>query len=289
MIGRPAGPPRRSEEAIASALLMDRSLRSLFVEGPNDRSFLRWILGEEVACEILTIDLVDISVSSGGNRARAVRLAEHLRSQLNSHGEVLNRVRILIDADFDHLDGRIPALPLMLTDGRSMESYFLRSSTFDKIFGLALMAQHIDADAVFQSTIEVATLLASIREIDRQRSLELPFQTQKFRAFVDVDSSGIPSLKLAKIISNLLVQAGLDASSAQDVMSAVEDVAGMLRERDPLHVVHGHDLERILGEILQRLKYPRNQASQLMRSTFERAYLHEYPMLSKVVSFTVAA
>ena len=279
---------RRSPSGVVSSLLMDRSLRSLFVEGPSDCIFLRWILGEDAACQILEIEFVDISVRAGGNRARAVRFADYLRSELCSCDEALDRVRVLVDADYDHLDGRIATLPLILTDGRSMETYFLRLSSFEKIFGLALMAEDIDADAVFQATIEVATVLAAAREIDRQRSLELPFQAMNMKAFVDVDGSGIPSLRLVNMLSQLLTQAGLDSSDAHDISSAVEDVVHNLRECDPLHVVHGHDLERILGEILQKNGYPRSQVSKLIRLTFERTYVYEYPMLSAVVSFATA-
>ena len=245
-------------------------------------------MGEDAACQVLEIDCVDLSVSAGGNRARAIELADYLRTELSSYDEALNRVRVVVDADFDHLDGRIATLPLILTDGRSMESYFLRLSCFEKIFGLALMAENIDIHTVFQSTIEVATVLAGAREISRQRSLELPFQAKNLRAFIDIDASGIPSLRLMDMLSQLLIGAGWDSSYVQDGTSAVEDVTVGLRERDPLHVVHGHDLVRILGEILQKLHYPRRKASQLIRSTFERAHVYEYPMLSAVVSFATA-
>lgn len=288
MTGTTTGLDRRSKAAVVSALLMDRSLRNLFVEGPSDRLFLTWIFGDNATCQVLTIDFVDVPLRTGGNRARAVSLADYLRSELNSCHEALNRVRVLVDGDFDHLDGRIATPPLMLTDGRSMESYFLRLSSFEKIFGLALMAEETDANAMFQSTIEIATVLAAAREVDRRRALELPFQSLRLKAFIDFDESNIPSLRLPDVLAQLLNQAGLQSSGVQDIANAVEEYACVLRERDPLHVVHGHDLKRILGEILQHLNYHRNQVTQLIRSTFERAYVHEYPILSAVVSFATA-
>ncbi|WP_428116585.1 hypothetical protein [Candidatus Poriferisodalis sp.] len=246
-------------------------------------------MGENASCEVLEIDFVDVAPLVGGNRARAVNLADYLRTSLSSCDESLNRVRVLVDADFDHLDCKMATLPLVLTDGRSMESYFLRLSSFEKIFGLALMAEHVDAKEVLESTVEAATILAAAREIDRQRSLDLPFQALNLKAFIDVDASGIPTLRLINMLSQLLTQAGFNGSGVNEVASAVKAAAAILREREPLHVVHGHDLERILGEILQALRYPRQQVSQLIRSTFEVAYIDEYPMLSAVISFATAS
>ena len=285
---RTTGPFRRSQSGVVAALMMDQSLRSVFVEGPSDCAFLKWIFGKDAECQVLEIDWVDVSGTVGGNRARAIKFADYLRSELSSSDEALNRVRVVVDADFDHLDGRIATLPLILTDGRSMESYFLRLSCFEKIFHLALIVNNIDVQAVFQSTIEAATVLASTREISRQRSLELPFQAGNLKAFIDVDASSIPSLRLVDMLSQLLNKAGLDSSHVQPLTSAVEDVADGLRECDPVHVVHGHDLFQILGEILQKHRYPRSRVSELIRPTFERAHVREYPMLSAVVSFATA-
>ena len=43
---------RRSPAAIVSALIMDRTLRNLFVEGRTDRMFIKWLLGDQKTFQI---------------------------------------------------------------------------------------------------------------------------------------------------------------------------------------------------------------------------------------------
>ena len=280
---------RRSPEALASALQMDRTLRQLVVEGRTDRLFLKWVSGERIVCQIYEIGHIEIPVESGGNRARAVGLADFLREELGSDHEALDRVRVLVDADFDHLDRKPATLPLVLTDGRSLESYFLRPSYFEKIFGLALMAEHVNPSQVYRTTLRISTTLAAVREIDRRRSLELPFQAQNVGRFVEVDKSGMPSLRSGDMLAELLRRAGLNASDAPEILASIDDLQEELNLRDPIEVVHGHDLAAVLGEIIQTLGHPRKQVDSLMRSTFERSHVSEYPVLSAIVDFAIAA
>lgn len=280
---------RRAPEAIVSALQMDRTLRNLFVEGRKDRLFVEWLSGDQLTCELTEIGDIEIYVEAGGNRARAVTLSDYLRSVLSSDEEVLDRVRVLVDADFDHLDGKAATLPLMLTDGRCLESYLLRRCYFRKIFLFALQKQDIDPDAIFNSTVKIGTTLAALREVDRQESLHLPFQSQNFKAHIVVNSVGVPSLRLAKLIAELLQKAGLPVAEVASVRSRIEQASEEFRTRDPIVVVHGHDLEAVLGEVVQKLQYPRLKIGALMRSAFERQHVADYPMLSSIVAFAVAS
>ena len=280
---------RRAPAAVVSSLLMDHTLCTLFVEGRTDRLFMRWILGDGVVCQTHEIQSVEILVDAGGNRARAICLADHLKTQLESCEAALDRVRVLIDADFSHFDGEVAPLPLMFTDGRSLESYFLRLDCFEKMFALAIMAEHVDSRAVFEATTEVTMLLAAAREVDRRRALELPFGADRLKSFIDIELPGLPSLRLHDMLCNLLLDAGMPVSGAPALENAVEEVLKEIRSHDPLYVVHGHDLECVLGEIFQSLDYPRAQVSQLMRSTFERSYVSEYPVLSAIELFATTA
>lgn len=279
---------RRPPSTIVSALVMDRTLRHLFVEGRTDRLFLRWLTDGQLTCQIHSVDTVDVVVGRGGNRARAVQLAEILRSELGSDEPALNRVRVFIDADFDHLDGNSASLPLVLTDGRSMESYFLRLECFSKIFGLALMNEAVDDEEIFDATVEVGRILAGVREIDRRLSLELPFQASDIGKFVEVDEAGRPSLRLYDMLSILLQRAGL-SSPVGEILEPVEEVVDVLRSSDPVVVVHGHDLECVLGEVLQKMGYQRSHTAELLRCSFERGDVSEFPVLSRIVAFAVAA
>ena len=280
---------RREPAAIASALKMDQTFRGLFVEGRTDRLFIEWLSGDSVACEIAEIDSIDISVETGGNRARAVAFADFLRTSLAPDEETLDRVRVLVDADFDHLDDRPAALPLMLTDGRSTESYFLRESYFEKIFRFILHAEHVDTDQVYDRIVSITVRLAALRELDRQEALQLPFQAQKLKSCLVVDSSAMPSLRLDVIISELLRKAGLEVAEVSRIQDRVEQVSDILNTHDPMLVIHGHDLESVLGEIVQKLRYPRQNVGALMRSAFERNHVAEFPVLSAIVAFTVAS
>lgn len=276
---------RRLPSAIVSALTMDRTLRNLFVEGRTDRLFIKWLLGDQKTCQIYEIETVNLAVATGGNRARGVHLANILRSELLSDDDAVERVRVFVDADFDHLDGVKPVLPLTFTDGRSLESYFLRLSCFHKMFRLAIMNEKIDDEAVFDATVDVCTILAAIREVDRRRSLELPFQSQDLRVFVEIDETGRPSVRLRDMLSNLFQRVGLQSSGVQKVLESVDEVVKVLQSSDSVSVVHGHDLECVLGEVLQKMDYHRSYTSELMRCTFERQDVSGYPALMDIVAF----
>ena len=280
---------RRSPSGFVSALIMDSTLRNLFVEGRSDRLFIRWALDHQGACQIDEIGDVDLPVASGGNRARAISLADYLRTELGSNEEALGRVRVFVDADFDHLDGNVANLPLMLTDGRTLESYMLRPFYFEKIVRLALMNEKVNPAAVFAGTVKVCTKLAAVREIDRQQSLQLPIQQSRIGSFIDIDASAIPSIRVCDLVAQLLQKSGRQASHTPEIRSGIEDVEQVLKSYDPMYVVHGHDLETVLGEILQSLKYHRNKVQELMRATFERRHIPEYPVLAAVVAFAMAA
>lgn len=280
---------RRAPAALAASLQMDKALRCLFVEGPTDRLFLMWVSGDVESCRIETIDSIDIEGSSGGHRARAVWLANYLRTELDSDPAALGRVRVFVDADFDYIDGKVALFPLIYTDGRSMESYFLRLSYFKKIFHFALLKVDIDYEAVFREIVNILLILAATREVDRRRYLCLPFQNTRYKTFIDVNSSGIPNIRLHDMISNLLHKAGLRSSMTLEVVRAIEEAVIKLESYTPAHVVHGHDLENVLGETLESLKFPRRKVKELMRATFARRHVADYPNLSSVVAFIRAA
>ena len=121
-------------------------------------------------------------------------------------------------------------------------------------------------------------------------TVDMPFQSQDLRVFVKVDETGRPSLRLRDMLSNLVQRVGLKSSCVHEV---VEDVDGVLetltQSCDSIFVIHGHDLECVLGEVLQKMGYHRSYTSELMRCTFEREDVSEYPALMSVVSFAVAA
>ena len=227
-------------------------------------------------------------VARSQTQERAVQLAEIFRSELAADGPALDRVCVFIDADFDHLDGNAASPPLVLTDGRSLESYFLRLECFSKMFKLALMKEPVDDREIFDATVEVGRILAGVREIDRQLSLELPFQAGNIATFIEIDEAGRPSLRLADMLSILQQRAGL-SSAVDDILEHVEEVVDVLRSSDPVVVVHGHDLECVLGEVLQKMGYQRLYTAELLRCSFERADVSEYPVLSRIVAFAVAA
>lgn len=280
---------RRDPSAVINALLMDRTLRCVVVEGPTDRLFLKWIAGDELTCMIDEIANIDIKVPSGGNRERAISLAEFVRERLVENEEALRRIRVFIDADFAHIDDEVAILPLMLTDGRSMESYFLRLSCFRKIIELFMMEEEVDAESMFEATVNCCVELAAVREVDRQRSLQLPFSARKFKSFVKVGSDATPCLLLRHMVDNLLLASGRKVSMTPGIVERVGRVVEELRSYDPKYVVHGHDFERILGEILQSRKFPRSHVQKVLRMTFERRHVDKFPVLADLVAFLRAA
>ena len=157
------------------------------------------------------------------------------------------------------------------------------------MFKLAIMNENIDDEAVYDATVDVCTSLAAVREVDRRRGLDLPFQSQDLRVFVKVDETGRPSLRLRDMLSNLVQRVGLKSSCVHEVVEDVDGVLETLQSCDSIFVIHGHDLECVLGEVLQKMGYHRSYTSELMRCTFEREDVSEYPALMSVVSFAVAA
>ena len=268
-----------------SALLMDSTLRYLYVEGTSDRHFFNWLIGDTCNCEIQEISWVNINVDKGGNRARAVWLADYARTNSGTFGVILERLRVLVDADHDHIDGVEAVPPLVITDGRCLESYFLRADSFEKIFVLALQVENVDHAAIFAATVDVCLKLAAIREIDRRDCLQLPFQRQQIRKFLNVNTFLLPSLRLSNLIAKLVRDAGLPHAVSSQILCDVATKVTDLESLDPERIVHGHDFECVLGEILQKKKFSRDGASVLLRSTFERSHVPQYLALAFIVEF----
>lgn len=216
-------------------MLRSQDLRGvLVVEGPTDEVFFER-LTDETRCRI--------DVAHG--RENALDAYAVLRG--------LAGVLVVVDADFDVLEGRLP-LPfgLLFTDAHDIEAMLIASPALDKL--LRQVGNKVKIDVFRQKRGEVRErLLASgaapghLLWLSLRSGLHLKFEELNFGKFVDDRTLEVAPAKMVKAVLDHHNRHDLDRDAIlADLMAATRP------EHDPWHLCCGHHLTEILSIALRK-------------------------------------
>ena len=273
---------RRAIEAIITAQRMDPARRELFVEGNKDLLFFKWLIGEKWDPNSLIIRIDDIDVPGpieGGNRARLLVLASQLLGKVD-------HARIFIDADFDRLLGREDNIPeiVWLSDGRDLESYYIREDCFDKFVSLSLCTESFSGSELLNSLVTHCRKLGFFRLLSEIKDLRLPFQGTNLHRHINFHQ-GTFTLDFDAYVTALVGRASLSQRIVPELISNLQDLNDQHNDLPDTDIIHGNDFICFIGEVLRKFDIDRNSSSAVFRSTFERGFSPEYQSLSEAIDY----
>lgn len=266
---------RRDLATVIATHELDPDRCDLFVEGPGDRHFLEWLVGDRKhpKASISEIDWVSISVEEGGNRGRLMALADRVPDSVN--------IAVFVDADFDRLGNRPPPDNVWFTDYRDREGYLQSTRTVEKLWRLALR-RSVGSGAVLQSVLSAARAIGHLRISAQNLELDLPFQTTRLHRRVSVMGDMVV-LNIEALARALCQSAGVGVQETE-LLRECERVAA-LEPQPPEDVIHGKDFLALLAEILATRGVDRKVADRLVWATAERDVLLDHATLAEVIRF----
>ena len=273
---------RRDPRAIITAHRMDPARRTLYLEGPSDRVFLRWLTKNAISpnAMILTIDQVDMpGHAHGGERARLLAFAAIVEPE-----QV--QIRFLADADTDRLRGRRMPSNVWLTDTRDMEGYLLREECFEKMLRLGLEDESVDPRRLLEQILSIGRWLGILRLTSDDEGLNLPFQrTDMWRSLSCSRGQTDLTMDRERYISALLQNAGRNQRELGQITTRTDDKARQLAEVPDHELIHGKDMTILLEKALQAHGVHREDAIRILRTSFERLLVSDYPVLGEVLAY----
>jgi hypothetical protein len=213
----------------------------LIVEGSTDEKFFQKLINRE-KCQIIIAH----------NKTNAKSILQILEE------ESFLGILAIVDADFEILEGRLPASPnVLFTDTHDLETMILQSPALEKI--LLEFASHEKCTAIeAKSGKELRTILLEcgkhigyLRWVSLQEDLSLDFKDLSFEKFIDKDTLIITDImKLIRIIqsktrnsdTNKSTQRYLEDSDIHNKMTQLYDEI-----HDLWHICCGHDLTHVLS------------------------------------------
>lgn|SRR6266508_3685792 len=161
----------------------------------------------------------------------------------------------IVDADFDHLDGRQSSSPnLLLTDHHDFLVMILNSRALEKFINnwcnqekvqrfLAVGGYRDFRDAIFIKALPLGLL----RRHSFRRELGLRFHDVRVERFIIRDDL---STDLQEMVARVLQRSGMTLTMRDDLVRQIAEALG--GDHDVLQVCNGHDLLEILAIGLRR-------------------------------------
>ncbi len=271
---------RRDPQAVVAAHLMDQSRRELYVEGPRDRLFLNWLLGDDMNAEtsVREIALVDLPRrQDGGERGRLLDFGQWLASK-----DV--QIRLFVDADWDRLLSRSVPPAVWMTDHRDLEGYVLRAECVDKVLRLGIATNHGVAKDLLKVVNEQGRRLGILRLVSELDSLSLPFQRTRLRRYLDL-RDGRVHLRFNPYLQTLLQNANISLSRFEEVCGRLEVVAEQYAAISDSEIVHGKDAMCLFEVALSSHGLRIGEAARLLWTSFEDSFIEAGSTLDAVLAF----
>lgn len=272
---------RRDPAAILTAHLMDPDRRELYVEGPNDRTFLQWVTDEQRHPDACVLEISGVELSDnleGGERARLLQFADM------SIGKAKG-LRFFADADADRLLGTPQPGNVWLTDCRDLEGYFLRVDCFGKVLVLAALRADVDPGDVLQEVMHHGKTLGLLRLHSEREHLRLPFRRTQLSRHVHADAGHL-TVDLRAYVRALLQNARRSITETDAILGRTQALRDEFSQWPDYELVHGKDAVILFQQILDQYGGTKlDSAFRLLKCAFDRGCVPEYRVLSEVVSF----
>lgn len=277
-------PYRRKIDELETRYQLEKDLRDLYVEGPNDKLVLEWYCKKlpRNNVQIYEIGTVDVPLQCAGQRSgnagRLVALANSLEQRIGP----IQGIRCLTDRDFGGILYQLPTSSLILmTDFASLDSYAIDGNTLGKFFSVywgsvvsqdAIVAIFCALKKLFFTRAAKATLAPNTRWI-----LSLP----KCLTWND----GLCALDIAKFMERLVAGScgSLELRPLANLASALET----RNQIDHRYLVHRDDLVLLLSWYGKKLGVSRQLITEIaimkgLIACLEFSELRQYPMFQKL-------
>jgi Protein of unknown function (DUF4435) len=256
-------------DRLANSIRMQRQQVAcvfLIVEGATDARVFKHLIQPPAHCQI----------KIAHDKAKALQVAEILNN------DQFPGVVVVIDADFDRLEGTLPnAANIFLTDSHDLDTMLFCSPALDKL--LEEMASHTKLET-FQSSeksirevVSKAVLpLGYLRWLSLKQGLNLTFGKLDFKDFIDKDTLECNVIAMIRKVKG--------ASSAAGQLLKENELAEQIRqlasaEHDVWQVCCGHDLVGALSVALRKVLGNENRdptdLEGVLRLAFDAAYFKE--------------
>jgi hypothetical protein len=215
----------------------------LIVEGDTDRKFYLSFVDKE-KCEITCSD----------GKAMAFQVLSIIDQ------EKIPGVLIIVDADFDLLDDKIPqSQNVIFTDTHDLETMIMRSPAFEKVLRhlaseekIIQIAKKTGKDIV-TILLECGIEIGYLRWVSLREKLSLKFEDLEFSRFIDQDTLHVNYTDLIKSVKNKSQRHDIPDEQLHANLQALKSSA-----HDPWHICCGHDLINILSIALRKAIGTRN-------------------------------
>ncbi|QQQ61891.1 DUF4435 domain-containing protein [Paenarthrobacter ureafaciens] len=273
---------RRSPEAVLVTHEFDPRRRELYVEGPGDAIFFRWLTEATRNQDslIIAIELVDMPLTRhGGNRQR-------LLDFLSAVEDKAPRIRGFVDKDQDHiLCAMEHPSNSILTDFRDRESYVLWTANIAKVLSLGAHTDKVTPEDFLASTFSAALLLAAARLVSIRQDLKLPVSDTGWEKKLKTKDGLVVSVDRSGILRMLLQNAGLSLQMLANLEKDVSAAEQELMVWEPQQVMHGKDSMKIIAKQFQSLNVVCEDAFHLLGPTFNRTEGENQRNLASAIAF----
>lgn len=260
----------RGPDGIANSIILTRSypgnqyLSFLIVEGDSDSVFYRTFIDED-KCQI----------SNAYNKLAAIQVLTILEQ------EGLPGILVIVDADFDILEGNCPSSRnLLFTDTHDLETMIIGSPALEKVlnaFGSAEKIRQFTLDTgkdMRTLLLEVSLPIGYLRLVSLREGLALTFENIDFSRFIHREKLTFNQQTCLQTVKNKSQRP--DITDAQ-LITGIQQVKN--DNHDPWHVCCGHDLVNILSIGLLKAigTYNTNEVKpDILERSLRLAYEHSH-------------
>jgi hypothetical protein len=164
-----------------------------------------------------------------------------------------------------------------------MEGYFFQSRCVEKALALGIASDKLHAQNLLKNILTVGRVLSALRLLSDDENLNLPFQhTDVSRCISFSKTTGRIELDLKRYVTTLLQNANQSLNERVALIERVHNLHESLTSISDYELLHGKDAIRLLEKILSNYGIPKSDAIRILRASFERVFINDYPALSSV-------
>lgn len=228
--------------------VQEPAVKVLVVEGVNDAKFWARLAPptSRTDATVMPIGYVDIPAGDGGERGRALRLAEII-----AESDLIDRVKFFLDADETYLLSDTPTAPVELTDFRDLEGYACEVHELE-IIGESSGANPTTVTHFLRAVASIGVRIASLRASAKALNLELPINStlerNPRRFFRYAPATGL-AFNEGRFLQ-ILFSSGRGNGCRDHFVATADDIEATATKLDFRKAVRGKDIHTIGAQIL---------------------------------------
>jgi len=226
-------------------LRLDPKLRILFVEGGRDLAFWRKLvpISQRYNSTVYNIQIVEMDCNEGGNKGRLIELAKKI-TELG----FIDRVKVFVDADNDHVLPKQYPDNVILTDYRDLESYGFSIECIEEMVSTGLAKEKINIAQIIDNLIQVGYPIGILRILSEEGTQKLGFsKTFKENGRKRYVDHGKSELKIENLLRSLLQNSNISLSLLDNYQTQLHGKCINLDGLDKKLIIHGKDWLFFLG------------------------------------------